>query len=51
MKKVKLAKDYQIKHDITICAGSEIIISENKANQLKDLIEGKKENNNNNKNK
>lgn len=41
MKKVKLAKDYQIKHDITICAGSEIIISENKANQLKDLLEGK----------
>ena len=41
MKKVKLAKDYQIKHDITICAGSEIIIRENKANQLKDLLEGK----------
>jgi hypothetical protein len=49
MKKVKLAKDYHIKHDICICAGSVIIISENRAKQLKDLLENK--NNNNNKNK
>ena len=41
MKKVKLAKDYRIKHDVVICAGSEIIISENRANQLKELLEGK----------
>tara|TARA_R100001594_G_C3916344_1_gene234614 strand:- start:497 stop:643 length:147 start_codon:yes stop_codon:yes gene_type:complete len=41
MKKVKLAKDYNIRHDIIICAGSEIIISENRAKQLKELIEGK----------
>ena len=44
MKKVKLAKDYQINRDCCICAGSEIIISENKANQLKELIENTKEN-------
>tara|TARA_R100001015_G_C4522085_1_gene90809 strand:+ start:555 stop:701 length:147 start_codon:yes stop_codon:yes gene_type:complete len=41
MKKVKLAKDYRIKHDVVICAGSEIIISENRAKQLKELLEGK----------
>ena len=41
MKKVKLAKDYRIKHDGVICAGSEIIISENRAKQLKELLEGK----------
>ena len=41
MKKVKLAKDYNIKHDIIICAGSVIIISENRAKQLKELLEGK----------
>ena len=46
MKKYKLVKDYNIRADVTICAGSEIIISENRAKQLKELFEVKSNNNN-----
>tara|TARA_R100000664_G_C2758654_1_gene147745 strand:+ start:2518 stop:2667 length:150 start_codon:yes stop_codon:yes gene_type:complete len=45
MKKIKLAKDYKLRHDIVICAGSEIIVSKNKANQLKDLLVNNNSNN------